>query len=77
MATVFPGASVAGVIAVEMWGRNEREESWAGGRRFPGGVLGFDDDAPFGRRKMLKAILSRRNTEKMEASGSFCSSSST
>ena len=76
MANVFPGVSVAGVIAVEMGGRNERGESWAGGRRFPGGLLGFDDD-PFGRRKMLKAILSRRNTEKMEASGSFCSSSST
>ena len=69
-AIVLPGARLAGVIAVDRGGRNEREGS--GGRGFPGRVLGFPgDDEPFGRRKMLKAILRRRNTEKMEASGSF------
>ena len=70
-ATVFPGVRLAGVISMEMGGRNKGVESCTGGRGFSDGLLGLAAE-PFGRRKMLKARRRRRKAEKIEASGSFC-----
>lgn len=73
MATVFPGVREAGLIVMEMGEGNESEEwSWKG-CGLSGETLGL---LPLGRRKILQASRRRRKTEKIEASGSFCSSSS-
>ena len=73
MAIVFPSVREAGLIAMERGGRKEIEG--------PSVDRGFLDDdlarPPLGKRNMLIASRKRRKTEKMDASGSLCSSSST